>query len=217
MYVAWATFVEGSSDSAYLDVIIPRLMSAIILRDGIREENIPASPAVMLGRKGRSVEIIAAEACENSTTFYLLFIHADTGGRGLAGGLAARSSAYVQAIYELCGWPVERCVLVMPKHETEAWALSDPDAVLSALGFSGTPTALGLPANAAAAERLSDPKAVLAAAARQVQGRRFRPDASSLLATIAQRQSLDALRQSSSFRDFETSLRAGLMSLGCLA
>jgi hypothetical protein len=94
--------------------------------------------------------------------------------------------------------------------------LADPEAVISALGYRGSPSSIGLPPNARAAERLPDPKAVLAAAARQVRGKRDLIDIKHISPAIAQRQSLDTLRQAASFESLEEVLIAALVDLGCI-
>ncbi|MXY33442.1 MAG: hypothetical protein F4Y60_05005 [Boseongicola sp. SB0664_bin_43] len=95
---------------------------------------------------------------------------------------------------------------------TESWALADPEAVLNTLGYRGTPSDLSLPCDAAQAEAHPNPKACLDAALRLVRGPR-RSRGATLLPGIAQRQSLDALRQSDSYQGFERNLLAGLRDL----
>jgi len=216
MYLAWAAFYEGGSDRSYFDELLPRLLEEIARTQGSRSITIPANPAISLGQNGRTIEAVAAEICDTQEAFHIVFVHADTGGRALAAGLSNRSAAYCRAANELCGWPCDRCIVLAPRHETEAWALADPTAVTEALGYTGLASSIGLPADAAAAERLGDPKAVLAQAAEAVRGRRRRDSSSQLLTTIAQGQDLAALRQSPSFVQFENRLRVALVSVGCL-
>ena len=213
-YVGWAVLYEGATDQAYFDVIIPRLMEDIILLHGTRHATIPIAPAV--GLKRGSVEAVAREACAASEAFHLVFIHADTGGRGLETRLDERSYAYCGAMNDLCDWPPARCVPVLPRHETEAWVLADPQAVTAALGYNGSPNSIGLPADAIEAGGLVDPKAILAAAIAAVRGRRREGDVKQIMAAIAQKQSLAELRRSTSFSAFEAKLFAGLASLGCV-
>ena len=82
-YVSWAACYEGESDAAYFDVLIPRVMEAIVMTQGTRHADIAAAPAVRLRR--REVDKVAHEACAAREAFHLIFIHGDTGGRGLAG------------------------------------------------------------------------------------------------------------------------------------
>lgn len=215
MYLAYALFCEGSSDFDYLEVLIPRLVDELVRVGGVRPVDAPSTPAFRLGQSGRSVDSVAEEACEKKDAVLLVFIHADTGGSGQAATLESRSDAYCRKMREVCGLPPSRCVLIRPRHETEAWALADPTAVLNALGFTGPPERLGLPATAREAERMADPKGQLRAALRQLRGRRRRDEAA-LLPAIAQRQSVEALRGARSFVDFERRLTTALEDLGAL-
>ena len=213
-YLSWAVLYEGSSDQAYFDVLIPRVMEELVIRDGVRNSTIPSSPSVRL-RRG-SVAETAEEACAARQAFHIAFIHADTGGRNLEAGMERRSVAYCEAMHAVCEWPPARCVSISPRHETEAWVLADPGAVVSALGFHGSATSIGLPANATEAERLVDPKAVLLTAVREVRGRRSSFNVSQIFPAIAQQQSFISLRESASFVRFEAALRGALADLGCV-
>jgi hypothetical protein len=217
IYLAWAGFYEGSSDRSYYDVLLPRIMEEITLAEAIQQVTIATTPVVQLGRNSRNVNDVAREICDNKDQIHLCFVHADTGGRSLAKRLTERSSAYCLAVQKLCAWNPVRCVILAPRHETEAWVLADPKAVIAALNYTGTPESIALPANGAAAEALPDPKAVLDAATIEVLGRRRRRSGSQLFTAIAQGQTLSALRQCSSFQTFENKLRLALASLGCIA
>ena len=143
-YVSWAIFCEGRSDGLYLEVMVARLMEDIVAREGIRTVDIPQVPAIRLGSRGRGVGEVAVEACESRQAFELVFIHGDTGGRALEAKVAARSENYCDRMSHLCAWPPERCLAITPRHETEAWILADPLAVLSALGYRGRSSDIGL-------------------------------------------------------------------------
>jgi Domain of unknown function (DUF4276) len=213
-YVSWAALYEGATDQAYFELLIPRVMEDIITKHGARHSTIPPAPAVKLQRG--AVEKVAREACRARDAFHLVFIHADAGGRALEADLEDRSVRYCDAMHALCTWPPVRCITISPRHETEAWILADPRAVIEALGYLGSPASIGLPGNANQAERLGDPKSVLAAAVTQVRGRRRPFDANQIFPAIAQRQALANLRQARSFAAFETSLLAALADLGCV-
>ena len=213
MYLAYALFCEGASDYSYFEVLLPRVIESTVLRVGRVPVDVPERPAVRLGGKGRTVEAVAAEACGRIEAFHIVFVHADTGGRGQVAAVGHRSRAYCEKMHELCELRSERCVLLRPASMTESWALADPQAVLDALGYRGTPSELGLPADAERAEAHPNPKACLDSALRAVRGtRRSRGDA--LLPAIAQRQSMDALGRSKSFREFEGSLQRALHDVG---
>ncbi len=214
-YVGWVAHYEGQGDAAYYDVLLPRVMDEITMLQATRAVIIPQTPALRLN-VGRNVDQVAQELCRNSSSFHLIFIHADTGGRAQEAGIDDRAGAYCRAVSERCDWPQERCIAVQPRHETEAWLLADPEAVMGALGVAGEASRHGLPPNAAAAEALPDPKIVLSTAIRSVGRRKPRRASTTLFARIAQMQRLDALRESRSFRNFEADLRVALVSLGCL-
>lgn len=216
-FVSWAALYEGATDAAYFEVLIPRVIEEILLADGIRNTTVATGSAVLLGSNGRAVENVAEESCQAADAFHLVFIHADTGGRGLQENLAQHSVAYCEAMTALCNWRCERCIPITPFHETEAWVLADPNAVTAAFGYNGTPASVGLPATARAAELLADPKAVLVEVVSKIRKRRSRPSPTQLFPAIAQRQSINLLRQAKSFRQFESLLRAGLLDIGCLA
>ena len=217
-YVSWATFHEGPSDALYFDVLLPRLIEEIITTEGVRHSDVPSNPSARLGAQGRSVDDVAKEACANKNAFEIVFIHADTGGRALEANLATRADSYCECMRAVCDWPPARCITVTPRHETEAWILADPGAVLGALGYNGSHIEIGLPANAAGAEGLVDPKATLASAISEVVGnRRRRSGVDKLFPAIARQQDFQMLRGSRSFRAFEQQLRAALVSLGCIA
>jgi hypothetical protein len=207
---------EGTTDEAYFDIIIPNLMETIVRERGTRHVTVPLMPAVRLGKSGRAIEDVAQEACNENDAFYILFIHADTGGRALEANMERRSTAYCDAVHDLCGFPRERCVVIAPRHETEAWMLGDREAVGGALGYRGDLVALGLPADAVEAERLEDPKQVLLQAIRTIRGRRAPARVQQVIPAIAQRQDFGRLRRSASFRAFESSLADALRSLGCI-
>jgi hypothetical protein len=212
-YVSWAVLFEGASDAAYFGILLPRVMDDLVLSRGTRNSIIPTAPAIVL-RRG-SVENVAAEACAAEGAFHLVFIHADTGGRAQAEAIGRRSISYCQAMHDLCGLPSMRCITIEPRHETEAWLLCDPGAVMGALGYRGRASDAGLPENAREAEALVDPKATLKSAMRVIRGRRREEYPETLYPAIAQRQNLNLLRTADSFAAFERRLSDGLQAIGC--
>lgn len=214
-YLSWATFYEGNSDEHYFDVLIYRLLDDIFGRLGADIIEFPLRPTCRFGRYNRTVDVVAKEACEMKNALDLVFFHADTGGRSLNQGIASRSQAYCDAMLELCDWPLNRSITILPSKETEAWVLADCQAVLDACGYKGTANSLGLPSNAPAAERLADPKKTLLDAVSEARGRR-KHNLPAIFVSIAQRQSFGELRRSASFAAFETRLTTSLGELGYL-
>ena len=215
-YVSWAAFYEGPSDALYLDVLLPRLIRDLVSREGVDIVEVPDVPTVKVGTANRAVERVAEEACRFKEACDLIFIHADTGGRSIEQNIQHRSDAYCVALAATCNWPDDRCITITPRHETEAWLLSDGAAVTGALGYSGDPAEIGLPMDAHAAEKLRDPKQTLGAAIEAVAGRRRRQSIGNIFPAVAQRQRFELLRASNSFAEFEARLRLCLRSMGCL-
>ena len=172
MYLAYALFCEGASDYSYFEVLLPRVIESIVLKAGRVTVDVPERPAVRLGRRGRTVDEVAAEACGRREAFHIVFVHADTGGRGQLAKVGYRSRTYCEKMHELCELRSERCVLLRPASMTESWALADPQAVLDALGYRGVPSDLDLPAGAEQAEVHPNPKVCLGSALRSVRGPR---------------------------------------------
>lgn len=215
-YLAWSSFSEGKSDRQYLEVILPRVLEEILLKDGRRPTVVAPFPAVPIGEANRGVEAVAREICEKREAFHLLFIHSDLGGTNLSSTVHKRTIAYAQMANEICDFPVEHCVYLTPRHEIEAWVLADTTAVLQAMGVRGDGADYGLPAGGAAAEDLTDPKATLEQILTKVRGRRRRGRSAIPYAAIAQRQSLAALRTAPTFQQFENNLRRVLGEIGFL-
>lgn len=216
-YVSWAVLYEGNSDGYYLDTLLPRVIRDLIGREGRDLVDIPDAPAIRLGSKGRAIQVVANEACVSRHAYDLIFIHADAGGRATNNTIEARSASYCAEMRLQCVWPAECCITITPKHETEAWLISDGLAVVRALGYTGTPHEVGLPASAQAAERAPDPKMILRSAIEKVAGRKRSARIEPIFTSIAQRQDLRILRGSESFLSFEDRLRRGLKYLRCLS
>lgn len=215
-YLAWATFYEGNSDREYFDVLLPRVMEDFLLRQGVGVHTVPTMPAIDLGVRGREIAKVAKEACDGRDAFHILFVHSDTGGRAQEDAMGARSIAYREAAFAECGLPLNRTVVIAPRREMEAWAISEREAVAAALGFRGDLDILRLPPTPQAAEVEPDPKAILIRAVEAARGHRRSARRQPPFAAIAQRQDLARLRLSASFSAFENELREALASLGCL-
>lgn len=212
-YLSWAAFYEGNTDALYLDVLLPRVIRDLIASHGTDIVEMPDNPVVRLGCTDRGVGAVAREACSYRDAFDLLFVHADTGGRGLERNLGCRSTAYCSAIRNECEWQDLQCVTVTPRHETEAWLLADVQAIAETFGYEGDPAAVGLPMTAREAERLNDPKSTLEQAATQIIGHKRNSSIVHTFPSIGQRQRLPTLRTAQSFVQFEQRLLESLRAL----
>jgi hypothetical protein len=211
--LSWAAFYEGRSDSAYFNVLLPRVIEDALRIGGNRPYDVGVSPAVQFGVEERRFEIVSAEICARREEFHILFVHADSGGRAQAQAIENRREALVRLAEKLCNFDRGSAVMLSPRRELEAWALSDADAIASAFGVGVLPpdTVPGAPEEA---ERLADPKAALREVGRRI-GRR-RDDSKGVLVRIAQAQRLDQLRKTVSFREFEEDLLRALRHVGFL-
>lgn len=216
MYLSFALFCEGPSDYAYLEIIIPRVVNSIILQEGARNVDVAEQPTLRLGRSGREVASVARELCSARDAVHLVFVHADTGGRAQEAGLEARSIAYCRSMNDECNWPCDRCIIVAPRHETEAWTMLDHNAIADALGYRGDLYDRGLPRTAREIEGLNDPKITLGTIISNVRGRRRSDQAVDLYPAIGGRQNIETLRTAPSFNAFENQLRIALRGLGCI-
>ncbi|MBO9510234.1 DUF4276 family protein [Erythrobacter sp. A6_0] len=216
MYLAWAAFYEGNADDTYFRVLIPRILDDLARSHGGRLPIVIGDyPAFRAGVRSRDVEYVGQEICDGKEAFDIMFVHADCGGRNLASTLSSRCDAYIDAAARKCDFEASRAVRICPQHETEAWALTDPAAICSVLGYRGPATDLGLPQTPRQAESLTDPKAALSAAIVEASGRRkIRPGR--LLPLIAQTQRLSELRRARSYRNFEAELRSTMQTHGFL-
>jgi hypothetical protein len=100
--------------------------------------------------------------------------------------------------------------------ETEASLLADGNAIRAAFGTTLDDARLGLPARSVEVERVPDPKALLDQVIAAAHGGRLRgshPAASPYFDMLGERVRLDALRQLTAFRRFESDLRAALIDL----
>lgn len=211
MYLSWATFFEGGTDDQYFNVIIPKILEEILRTRGRRPYDVALAPSVEFSRYSREFEVAAQKICEREQEFHILFLHADTGGRALENQIHNRRESLVRLCTELCQLNERRFVFLSPKKELEAWALSDPKAIATALGVRQLVDER-LPASAVQAERLDDPKALLHALV-SAQTRRGSPQ---ILVRIAQEHDLAVLRRLPSFKAFEESLCNALTDMGCL-
>lgn len=108
-------------------------------------------------------------------------------------------------------------VAVIPIRETEAWALTDGEAIRRVFGTTLDDAQLGLP-RLALIESTPDPKATLESAWMMTNPptRKRRQGISPLLNALGDSVSLECLRRLSGFRALETELREALQALNIL-
>lgn len=213
-YLAWALFAEGQTDIRYLETLIPRLILDLPSRTQGPQAVVPDNPVDVFGVANRNLGQEAAKICRASDAFQLLFVHGDTGSPAQEENLASRTCALCELVNNGCGLIRDRCIVVAPRRETEAWCLADKTAIRSAFGVGANLDLSFVPDAPAAIESLPDPKAVLGQIQDSMRGnaRRRRPQVP--YGSLGQMQGLDHLRALPSFRAFEEQLVRALRTLG---
>jgi hypothetical protein len=212
-YLVPALVSEGPTDIRLLEPLILRAL----------EERLATAPRLVeiqvpfldLAPVNRSNDAVLVAAQHKVDAFDLLFVHTDGKGNP-EGARAARVTPIARAIgAAACGRSIG-CVGVVPVHETEAWALSDGDAIRAVFGTTKSDLELGLPGTPRAIEACTDPKAVLLRVYVTALGgrKRHRPGKPVPLRLLGERIALDRLRLLANFRIFESELAQSLRQLG---
>jgi hypothetical protein len=213
-YLSWSLYVEGTTDSQYLGVLIPRLISYILADSDGQEAVIPEGPVLLFGIQRSTLRKVSSEACQGKEAFHLLFVHGDAGGRALALQLHHRTCALCDLTFEICEFPKERCVVAAPNREIEAWTLADPNAIRLSFGLRQGTALQEVPPNARHVEDIPDPKAIVERLMIHLAAGRRKPGRKWPYESIAQGQNLSRLLEVPSFRTFAEDLKVALRTLG---
>ncbi len=219
-YLGLALYAEGSTDYHFLRPVLQRLCEEVCAQDATQPVEVSAVLALdhpaSQSAASRDARILAA-ARQSRGAWKVLFVHADGSGNSAQ----ARENLTRPAIDLLAQhFAAEGVgVAVVPVRETEAWAVTDGNALRQVFGTTLSDTALGLPASSAAVEAALDPKAILRTAfdATRPSGQRRRQGVSPMLNALGEQVSLARLRQLSAFSALESELRDGLQRLHILA
>jgi hypothetical protein len=213
-YLAWALFAEGRTDIRYLETLLPRVVLQLLQGAAGPEAMVPDYPVDVFGVACRDLDAAAEKICHAREAFQLLFVHGDTGSPAQEQNLANRTCALCERVETECGIVRDRCIVVAPRRETEAWCLVDKAAIRSACGVGAAFDLSFVPDSAHAIEAIPDPKAVMKQIQNSVSGGRRRRDPPIPYASLGQMQNLERLRQLPSFRCFELELIGALRTLG---
>lgn len=213
-YISWALYVEGTTDEQYLSVVLPKLIEHLLRGADGPNANIPDTPVETFGNPKHDLEEIAKKVCEGIDAFHILFVHGDTGGRALANQIDNRTCALCDHAYRRCNFPPERCIILAPNREIEAWTLADADAIRSTFDLRANATLHGIPNRPAQVENIHDPKAAINTFLTSLINGRRRRIPKWPYARIAQDQSIDVLLQVPSFAAFIEPLKVALRGLG---
>jgi len=181
-YLTCALMTEGRSDALFLTEVVQRQLLALSVSTG---------PVVTVAiRTVAEATTVRAELTELMASCDVVLVHRDH-----------RESAKLDALRGLSA-PGSRLVGLVPRAETEAWALCDPSAFRA---IRGADTA-ALPSKPREVERITDPKRALADALPGL-------DPMTLLNRIGRDVSLDRLRQIPAYSTWLEELTQALKEL----
>lgn len=213
-YLAWALFAEGATDIRYLETLLPRIVLQMVQQTDGPEAMVPDYPVDVFGVACRGFDVAANKICMASDAFQLLFVHGDTGSPAQERNLGNRTCALCARVETACGFMRDRCVIVAPRRETEAWCLADKAAIRSACGVGEGFDLSFVPDAANTIEGIPDPKALMKRIQDTLSGGRRRRTPPIPYASLGQMQDLDRLRELPSFKAFELELFGALRTLG---
>ena len=219
-YLSLAPFAAGPTDHEFLDSILFRATHELAseLSDSPVEiaENFVrgGSNSAKGGSRPDRLERAFGSAL-SSGAINVLFVHADGDGDEPS----ARSERFAPCAAKALSLVRDAnlaCVPVIPNRMTEAWALADTSALISALDTRKTAEQLNIMLSASAVEALTDPKEVLAQARANAVGlrkRRIPQRETRIPANLAPRIDLRELRRLAAYRRFESDLATALRAL----
>lgn len=216
-FVGLALYAEGKTDHRFLEGVARRAVTEALTSRGVVAE-VPEVQRLTIeeGIVGRADRILAG-AIREQGAFHVLFIHADANGDA-GRARSERVDPARTAVLDALGNAARAVVGIVPVRMTEAWALSDGDALRAVLSSSKSDQELGVPAPGQL-EGLNDPKAVLdsvVAAAHTRRRRRRVETGAAYLDRLADEVRLDSLRALSAYQQFESDVEAALNHLGHL-
>jgi hypothetical protein len=209
-YLQCGLAAEGPTDHRFLGPLLHRLVDSIVLRDRRYDVEIPdVQPVLPSGRPVNDPSDVSQAVKEEYGHLDLLFFHSDAKGNP--------QKAYTERVAMVDAG--ERCLVVgvVPRHETEAWVISQPVVIAHSLGVDVT--GLGVAAvecHPDAVERNADPKATLRAMVSAVRGRRRVRREEDLLGVWAQRLDLVELQRLSQGRQLAEDTAAALRTLAVI-
>jgi hypothetical protein len=211
-FVGLALYAEGERDHRFLEGVTRRVVIEAFVAQGITAEVTEVQRlTVPDGAAGRAERILAGAKNEQGA-FHILFIHADADADEQR-AWHERVDPGRNAVLADLGTAQRAVVGIVPVRMTEAWALSDGDALREVLSTKRSDDELGLPAAAGQLEGLADPKAVLdavVAAAHTVRRRRRVESGAAYLDRLAEMIRLDELRRLDAFKRFESDVHGAL-------
>jgi len=210
--LAVGLYAEGPTDFDFYAPVLTRLSEKLILSTGRH----PVRVADVVSLPGRpSLKDFAVTVEEYAGPCNLIVIHTDGAGDPER-ARAERIEPWFLSINERR--VRDQLVEVVPVRETEAWMLSDIDALNAVFGTARTKAQFGLPNRTREVEQIANPKALLRQIHETVVGRRGarKFGTRSLYPRLGQEISFDELGKVPAFAHFRESFEAALARLSFL-
>lgn len=186
---------EGSTDHDFLAPLLSRLTDDIIRLDSDLEFELPDPVSVLpAGRPSNKPGDVIAEVADRQSHLDLLFYHTDAAG-DIEGAYANR----VEPVrLGLARAGVRTVVIgVVPRRETEAWALADSAGLCRALGVDAEKVPIPSEFRPSHVEAITDPKKALKdfSASVRTRGYRFHEERFTFLGSLAMSIGLNVVRE----------------------
>jgi hypothetical protein len=218
-YVGLALYAEGPTDYHFLRPLLLRLCMDVCTRhaDSLVEFNeqlvsLDHPPASRIAPRAQRI-LEAAKMARGA--WRIVFVHADAAGDPVKARGNLVRPALDLLLQEFAGDGIG--VAVIPIRETEAWTLSDGDALRAVFMTARSDVELDVPA-IGTIESLHDPKARLQQIflATKPSLRNRRAGTSPWLEALGETVALDRLRQLAAFRALESELVLALKQLNII-
>jgi Domain of unknown function (DUF4276) len=204
---------EGASDRWFLPKVLERALDELCRDSALSVLAAEVEPLENV-RTVDSPAAITAEVKQRLNDFVIAFLHYD----GTADPDRERCKRWDPLMAQCPRLPGGReWVPVVPIREMEAWAVADREALLNVTGVAVTATGAFQVDLLSNVQRLEDPKRTLGEITARGRGtRRRKREAADYFPLLAERISLDALRNVESFRQWECDTVQALRKLGFL-
>jgi hypothetical protein len=214
-----ALYAEGRTDERFLPVIIRRTVEQILIQRGRTTVDV-LEPIVLnhtIGRDFPRRDERILEAARRSHGFHVLIVHADadhpTPDRAFNERIQPGFDLVQQAREGVC----DQLIPIIPVQMTEAWMLTDPEALRTVIGIHTHMHNLGLPARASQVESDPDPKQTLSQIVQNAltnrPHRRRRIKMGTIYEPLAQEIRLERLNTVSAYQQFVNEMTRALVTL----
>jgi hypothetical protein len=223
MTLVLALYAEGRTDERFLPIIIQRTTEQILAKHGRATVDV-LKPIVINGNINHKFSTRAErilEAARKAAGYDALIVHADADFPTPIHAMNERIKPGFELIHKTKKFKPRHLVPMIPVQKTEAWMLSDPEALRIVIGTDIPVMELGLPVRAKRVETDVSPKETLHNVLRTVLAhrsrRRRRIRLGMIYEPLAQQISLERLRLVPSYAQFVHDLTQTFTALHLLA